>query len=104
MPAALSVGVSYADYQKMTVGEIISVIDFAAEKMRNEMQNRERNAAFIAYYSGVFSRVKSLPRSLQAAFPSLFGRTDDGQIKADNTDESERAMEAWFARFNSGRR
>lgn len=104
MPAAMSVGVSYSDYWRMTVGEIIEVIDFAAEKARNQAKNSERSAAVNAYNIGALVRSKHFPDSPQAAFPSLFGRTGDGQIIADNAEESERAMEAWFARFNSGRR
>lgn len=97
MPEALFAGISYSDYWLMTVGEITQVIERAAKRETEEIKTR----AALAYKTGVTARTDTrLPRTCAAAFPSLFGYAGDGQILADNLEESERAMGAWFQRFN----
>lgn len=98
MPEALLVGVSYSDFWQMTIGEIITVMERANKREKEEIKTR----AALAYKTGVTARTDTrLPRSCAAAFPSLFGYAGDGQIRADNLEESERAMGAWFQRFNA---
>ena len=97
---ALSVGVSYSDFWKMTPGEITSVLSFANDREEARQKRELRGLAFAAYYSGGYSReTTKLPRTVREAFPELFGRMEDGQIKAEDWQESERAMAAWAARF-----
>jgi hypothetical protein len=86
----------------MTIGEIQDTLEFYNKREEVLLNVNMQRSAFIAYYGGAYSRqgVK-LPSTIQKAFPSLFGRTDDGQIKAENWQESERALRQIAARFNS---
>lgn len=77
----------------MTLAEIESVLKAyyrqAEEKNRDEWQR----AAFVAYFGGYYSRPNvKLPENVMRAFPSLFGRSESGGIKAENWQEGERAL------------
>lgn len=101
----LSVGVSYSDFWRMTLGEINSVLSFSSEREKARQEREMLYAAVTAYYGGAYSRESvRLPRSLKSAFPALFGRSADGQILAENWQESERAMAAWAESFNKKQR
>lgn len=83
----------------MTVGEIAAVIEYSAKEEKRKL----KESAFFAYQTGAIARTDiRFPRSLAAAFPSLFGYAGDGQILASNEEESVRGMDAWFRRFNKG--
>lgn len=89
----------------MTVGEILSVIKFAGGRAKAEQDSALMNAAFIAYYGGAYSRETiKLPTTIIKAFPSLFGRTSDGMIKAENWQESYSALERIGRRFQEQQR
>ena len=105
MPEAISEGVSYTDYWQMTFGEIIDFIKFSRKKQEAEIESEMQKAAFTAYWSGAISRAGGrIPDCPQKMFPSLFGRTSDGQIKAENWQESERALRQIAERFNQNKR
>ena len=83
----------------MTIGEIVSVIEYSAKEEKQKL----KESAFFAYQAGAIARTDiRFPRSLAAAFPSLFGYAGDGQILASNEEESVRGMDAWFRRYNKG--
>ena len=100
MPAAVSSGVSYSDFHKMTIGEIRAVIKFADDKIRGV----QKLAASTAYSVGAFFHTRRMPETVQTAFPALFGRTSDGQIKAENWRESYAAMEKMRLKFEERKR
>lgn len=105
MPEALSAGVSYADYWHMTYGEILDFIDFSRHKYERMVEVDTQLSAFNAYWGGYYSKPQvRMPETLPKAFPSLFGRTTDGQIRADNWQESERALLQIAERFNQNKR
>jgi len=85
----------------MTPGEIRAFLDFTAKKTQEDIKNNQIYAVTTAYYAGLFSRCSHIPRSLKEAFPELFGYTEDGQVLAENWEESERAMRRWEQAFNS---
>lgn len=101
LPAALYAGISYSDFWQMTLGEIKTFFKYAYKMEREKSDNEQRIAAFTAYYSGVYSQYKP-PRTLTRAFPSLFGRTSDGNIKAENWRESQKALQQIAKNFNKG--
>lgn len=105
MPEALSAGLSYSDYWQMTLGEILDYIDFTRRKYERTIETDMQLTAFNAYWGGYYSKPQvRMPETLPKAFPSLFGRTADGQIKADNWQESERALRQIAERFNQNKR
>lgn len=85
----------------MTPGEIKAFLDFVGKKAQADGKNSQINAVTTAYYAGLFSRCAHMPKSLKSAFPELFGYTEDGQVLAENWEESERAMRRWEQAFNS---
>lgn len=97
-------GLSYTDFWSMTLGEINRYITYNRKKQEEEADDTLKTAAFTAYYSGMFGHCRRMPDTLQKAFPSLFGRTADGQIKAENWQESERALRQIAERFNQNKR
>lgn len=90
----------------MTYGEISAVIEKYCELKKSERESELHCAAFAAYHGAYLSRVKSssFPRSLIKAFPALFGRDSNGNIPAENWQESKKAMAQYAERFNSFRK
>lgn len=92
----------------MSYGELVAVVDRYAERERREREAAMQTAAFSAYHAAYFSRVKAsaFPRSVIKAFPTLFGRSESGNIPAENWRESKRAMarfaEAYRGTFQGG--
>ena len=87
----------------MSPGEIRAFLDTAAEREANRSKNDAINAAAIAYNSAALNRCVRMPETLQRAFPKLFGHTEDGQVLAENWQESERAMRKWAERYSRKR-
>lgn len=105
LPAAVSAGVSVSDFRNMTVGEIASVLRYAGEKEEARQRGEMINSAFVAYYGGAYSRTDiKLPSTIKRAFPGLFGRTEDGQISAENWQESYAALEQFGRQFEARKR
>lgn len=94
-------GISYADFEKMTYGEIATVIERYCENRKTENEAALQNAAFAAYQGAYLSRVKasSFPKSIVKAFPALFGRDENGNIPAENWRESKRAMAKYAEKY-----
>jgi hypothetical protein len=89
----------------MTLGEILDFIDFSRRKYERTIETDTQLSAFNAFWSGAYSRSDTrLPENHMKAFPTIFGRTADGQIKADNWQESERALRQIAERFNQNKR
>lgn len=99
-------GISYTDFEHMTYGEIVAVIEKYCDVKKSDREAELHNAAFSAYHGAYLSRVKasSFPRSLVKAFPALFGRDTNGNIPAENWQESKKAMAQYAERFNSYRK
>lgn len=95
------VGISYADFCMMSYGEIMSVIEKHREREKRDGDATIQTAAFSAYHAAYLSRVKagSFPRSVTKAFPTLFGRTESGNIPAGDWQEGKRAMERFAAAY-----
>ena len=87
----------------MTPEEIRTFLDAASERAANRNRNDAINAAAIAYNSASLNRCAHIPETVQRAFPALFGHTEDGQILAENWQESERAMRKWAERYSRKR-
>lgn len=105
MPEVISNGVSYSDYWCMTFGEILDFIEFTRNKTEKMIECDMQLSAFNAYWGGYYSKERTrMPETLPKAFPALFGRTADGQIKAENWQESERALRQIAERFNQNKR
>ena len=103
MPETVLSGVSVTDFWKLTPGELIRLIE-SINKRRAEREKHEiRCALYSAYYGAGLSRASRFPKSITQAFPELFGRTEDGQIKAENWRESEAAMHRIAAKYNRGK-
>ncbi len=85
----------------MSYGEIVSVVKKYAEREKQNSSAAVQTAAFSAYHAAYFSRVKAsaFPRSVSRAFPSLFGRSESGGIKAENWQDSKRAMARFAAAY-----
>ena len=89
----------------MTLGEILDFIDYSRRKYERTIETDTQLAAFNAYWGGYYSKPRvRMPETVPKAFPWLFGRTADGQIKADNWQESERALRQIAERFNQNKR
>lgn len=77
----------------MTLREIESVLTHYHKQAEDNDRYAWQRAAFVAYFGGYYSRPNvKLPESLVRAFPSLFGRSESGGIKAENWQEGERAL------------
>lgn len=110
MPVVLSAGVSFSDYRNMTLGEIKNVVEYNSKKNKSEAEYEaekwralRRELAAFSYNIAVLSRSK-LPDSVQAAFPKLFGRTEDGGIPADNWQACKAEMGKFRAAFRQSNR
>ena len=98
-------GISYNDFWQMTFGEVEDVLTFARDREEAKADADIKSAAFTAYFSGAYARPGvRLPQSLVRAFPDLFGRTADGGIKAENWQESKRAMMMLADNFNASKK
>ncbi|MCM1335309.1 MAG: hypothetical protein NC237_09685 [Eubacterium sp.] len=92
----------------MSYGELVAVAARYAERERRESETMIRAAAFSAYHAAYLSRVKAsaFPRSVVKAFPTLFGRSESGNIPVENWRESKRAMarfaQAYRGKFGGG--
>lgn len=105
LPEAISGGVSYSDYWHMTFGEILYFINYNRKKQEKQIECELQATAFNAYWGGYYSRPRvRMPETLPKAFPSLFGRTSDGQIKAENWQESKRALSQFAELFNANKK
>lgn len=101
MPFAIMAGVSYSDYWKMTIGEIKRVVMRYSERSSTEAETKLKLAAFTAYNTACCVRTRTLPSSIEHTFPTLFGRTAEGGIKAENWQEGKQAMERIAQMYNS---
>lgn len=89
----------------MTFGEILDFIDYNRKKQEKQIECELQATAFNAYWGGYYSRPRvKMPETLPKAFPALFGRTGDGQIKAENWQESERALRQIAERFSANKK
>ena len=94
-------GVGYSDYWKMTIGEMRRVAKHYSDYMNAKTEMQLKLSAFVAYNTARCSRAKSLPSSIEHTFPTLFGRTAEGGIKAENWQEGKQAMERIAQMYNS---
>ncbi len=100
MPHAMSYGVSYHDYWDMTFGEIKVFLKFADKKADIESREKLQLAAFTAYHSALYVRVKKFPDSMSGAFPTLFDRTETGGVPADDVQRSKATLQRCLSRFS----
>ena len=99
----LYAGISYGDIMRLTPGELITTAGYIDKKNAEREKHELMCAIYTAYYGAGLSRASRFPRRITDVFPELFGRTEDGQIRAENWRESEAAMRRIAQRYKRGK-
>ena len=84
----------------MTLKEIRAVVDYHNKQKEYESKHSAVLSAFAAYNCALLVRAKTIPSSLQKAFPGLFNRTEDGQVLVEDWRQSKAAMDRMVEQYN----
>lgn len=98
---AIKAGISFAEFWEMTYREIKSVVEFYRSDAEEQEKNSIKRAAFTAYHTACLVRTKSIPSSIESAFPKLFGRTAEGGVFTSDWRESKRTMARFAEQHNA---